>query len=426
MFCYVKIKTTMAANEPSEEKPTEPAAPAADAGAAATNVAPPAAGSDVINLEDLVRGIDDAAPVTSMAAPVVAPQPPAAETAPAPAPTEAAGKPEEKADTATAAPATESAAATDSTEAKSDAAAAAPGVELEVFDPEKIDSILGEEDPELAAEMAELRASGFQEAASVEVDDDAVVVEALKPGLRHSIGENFRFRLLKLAATIRWMKTFGRRMLKDGKGLARELLVETKILLKTMLVNRKEQLGRGLKRFAGLSGLQKGALLLALIGVAAIGWVLQLTLQGKLVPPNQKPWVSSLADVADGVFEYDPSGEFEDFNDPLHHPEFVVLIERVVVNLRRTESAADGSVPMAAMELYVQTDNQEAAIEVKDRSVEVRDTIARSVERMSYPELVTDEGKAKVKLVIRKDLNEILTKGRVRRIYLKTFVLNPE
>jgi len=107
-----------------------------------------------------------------------------------------------------------------------------------------------------------------------------------------------------------------------------------------------------------------------------------------------------------------------------------VLLDRVVVNLTRENPddprASELPSAMAAMDLYLQTDNRESAVEIKDRNVEVRDTVGRALERLTYSSLASEEGKAKLKLIIRKELNEKLIKGRVRRVYIKTIVLNPD
>lgn len=363
---------------------------------------------EVINLEDLVRGID-AAPsgaagaVTSMAAPAQA-------EAVAPAAEPPGGeKPAEATPVAS----------TDDNVAKLKAESS--------LDPDKLDSILLEEDPDMAAQAAEIREAGAAAVSEMPPDlesDDAVVDQALRTG-RHTIGENLRFQILKLGTIARRLKVFARRLVKDSKGVAHDVAVEAKVRLKKTLVNRKEQLGRGAKWFGHLSIGKKLAFFAALATAAMIPVVMKLTLSGKLLPQTEKEWVASFTERADGVFTYELTDETEDFNDPLLHPEFVVLIERIIANLQRT--VKDGaSMPMAAFELYLQTDNQESAIEIKDRNVEIRDIVARAVERSTYPELVTEEGKAKLKLVIRKDLNELLIKGHIRRVFFKTIILNPE
>lgn len=302
-------------------------------------------------------------------------------------------------------------------------------IHAEELSPEKIDEILLEEDPSLAAQMEAIREAGFssdaEEIKTLE-QEDAAVGQALRGQAKLTSGSRFRLWLLKVGTLVRAMRRFAFRALKDSKGVLRELAARSKVLLTNFLKRRKAELGSGIGWLNSRSLLQKLSLLSVIAILVGFGFVALKTLRGSLLPKTERVWVASFADRADGVFTYPEDATFEDFNDPLLHPEFVIIVERIVVNLTRTPNAPESANPMAAFELYVQTDNQEAAVEIKDRNVEIRDAVARSIERMTYPDLAGEEGKAKLKLLLRKDLNEIITKGKVRRVFFKTIVLNPE
>lgn len=294
---------------------------------------------------------------------------------------------------------------------------------------ESLDELLMQEDPELAAQMASIREVGIADSAdgiAGGLEQDEAVVAALIGKSKLRLSERLQLQRLKFRARVGAIKRLVARAMKDSKGVLRELLIRAKVAAISYLRTRKAQLGHGFGWIKSRTGAQKGALFLVIVILSGMVYVSLKTIKGTLLPKTEKLWVANFADHADGTFKYDVNGPVEDFNDPLLHPEFVILIERVVVNLTRTPEAAEAANPMAAFELYLQTDNQEAAVEIKDRSVEIRDAIARSVERMTYPDLVGEEGKAKLKLLIRKDLNEIITKGKVRRVFFKTIVLNPE
>lgn len=288
---------------------------------------------------------------------------------------------------------------------------------------DEIDAILIEEDPSLATQMDEIRSVPIEPSKDVE---GAPLLEELPAGKKVSFRQWVGLQFLKLGAVLRGARELIILSIKDSKGVLREIMVRTKNALLGIARNQKAKIGAGLKWILSRSLAQKAALLLALVTIVGLGFVVSRTLKGTLLPKTEKVWVASFSELADGTFTYSQTGAFEDFNDPLLHPEFVVLIERVVVNLARTPEASENSNPMAAFELYLQTDSQESAIEIKDRNVEVRDAIGRSVEKMTYPELADEDGKTKLKLLIRKDLNEKLTRGKVRRVFFKTIVLNPE
>lgn len=321
------------------------------------------------------------------------------------------------------------------------AAASNEPIHAEALSPDEIDNLLIEEDPEMAAQIEAIRAGGLEEAepaanpsstsptegASAEGDlTEASLDPAAIGNLAATRGQRISFFFLKIGSRIRAIRSLAVRSVTDSKGLITELRVRLVIGLKSGIRNLSAGLSSKTSWLRSRSWQQKLSLVLVVVALAGLFLIATQTLQGTLLPKGEKVWVASFSDIADGVFTYDPNGPFEDFNDPLLHPEFVVLVERIVVNLRRTAEAAEGAFPMAAFELYLQTDNQDSAVEIKDRNVEIRDAVARSVERVTYPELAGEEGKNKLKLLIRKDLNVLLTRGKVRRVFFKTLVLNPE
>lgn len=298
-------------------------------------------------------------------------------------------------------------------------------IHAEALSEDKIEELLMAESPELAAEMAAIRDIGAAkegEPAFLE-QEDVVVGQSHGP---MSFRQRIQFQLLKLLGFMKAGKNFAKRAAKDLRGVLREVGIRFKVSLIAGLTNRRVEITHAFQWLKSRSLGQKVSLFLSFFALVGLVLVASNTIRGTLLPKTEKAWVANFADHADGVFTYDLEGPFEDFNDPLLHPEFVVLIQRIVVNLARTEEAADNANPMAAFELYLQTDNQDAAIEIKDREVEIRDSLSRAVERMTYTDLVGEEGKAKLKLLIRRDLNEVLTKGKVRRVFFKTIVLNPE
>ncbi|MDX9730687.1 MAG: flagellar basal body-associated FliL family protein [Bdellovibrionales bacterium] len=332
------------------------------------------------------------------------------------------------------------ASAGDSGDTSGDAAAGGEDVGAQAFQPEelpfdRLDLILGEEDPEMLAHV-EAISKLTPEPPDGEEPDLSSFASGLDSDLSHEekakvtkvspFREYVRFQLLKAVGVTRALKALAGRAAKDTKGVVREIAITSKVRLITWYHDRKSRAKKTKGWIGGLERKQKVLLLTAFVGLSIGGFVLFKTIQGSLLPKSQQLWIANLADKADRVFKYDPKGSFEDFNDPILHPEFIIVLERVIVNLTRTTRETNGPVPMAAFEVYLQTDNRESAVELKDRNVEVRDLVARTSEHMTYPELVEEAGKERLKLLIRKELNGLLTKGRVRRVYFKTIVLNPE
>jgi flagellar basal body-associated protein FliL len=150
--------------------------------------------------------------------------------------------------------------------------------------------------------------------------------------------------------------------------------------------------------------------------------MLRLTLRGNFLPSFETNFLTSFAKVADSSYTYEKSDSMEDFDSPLRHPEYVVSTDKLVVNL---SSRNPGHHAMGLFEFFIEAGTQEAAIELNDRQKEVVDILGRSLERMNYEDLTTADGKTKAKVMLRKEVNTILTKGRVRKVFFKTIVLKP-
>jgi flagellar basal body-associated protein FliL len=154
------------------------------------------------------------------------------------------------------------------------------------------------------------------------------------------------------------------------------------------------------------------AMALALIGAL---------LSGRHLPGFELPLLTSLAEVADARFALEPGAKMEEFDSPMRAAEHIVLLDKTVANLRREPDS--GPTPMGLFEFYLEASSQEAAIEIENRKAEITDVIHRAVASMSFEELATKNGKEKLRLIMRRDINAVMTKGRVRRINYKTFIL---
>lgn len=131
--------------------------------------------------------------------------------------------------------------------------------------------------------------------------------------------------------------------------------------------------------------------------------------------------INNLVDMADSIHPISEE-EGEDLDSPMKHPEYVVLLETIVSTLKAPSIKKN---PMARVELYIEASNQMAATEIKDREIEIRDMISRILEQLTFEELETTAGKLRLKVLVRREANKILNKGRVRRIFFKTFVIHP-
>ena len=172
------------------------------------------------------------------------------------------------------------------------------------------------------------------------------------------------------------------------------------------------------------------------VKMGVLGWLKILTIFSliffsygiyKTVPYWKKlfklPYITTFEDVADYQIPFNPNDKVITYNNDLLAPQHVVLITKVVVNIRA--SARSTANPMAAFDLYIRTDNQEAAVEIKDREKQLQDHIQRLCEDFNYDSIMTEEGKNIWKLKIKRELNLVLTTGRVKEVLFKTLIIKP-
>lgn len=302
--------------------------------------------------------------------------------------------------------------------------ASPPGTEIG-----EIDTILAIEDPEFTASLEELKAIG-SEPVEVEVAPDVELekvvtrekVELGTKGPKKIFVFLVKRPLRRIKQFLSSIKSFGTWLKVSGVPLALQGLKKAALALKNALLTVIGAIKVVLGKFASLPLKSKLlVVIVAFLGGAAATMTL-IAYRGHFLPSLEKRFLLNFGTVAGETFEIEKDAKWVDLNDPMLHPEHIVLIERLIVNLKPPE---DGSNPMALIDIYLEAGNQEAAVELKNRDSEARDVISRTLEQMGYDELITDEGKNKLKVFIRKNLNDFLTSGRIRRVFFKSIVLKP-
>ena len=288
------------------------------------------------------------------------------------------------------------------------------------------DQLLAVADPEFANQLNDLSELGHEGEAIDETDLDNLVdrvrIESTKTGWRKAIvllvnrpARRIGLQIERLKEFIHWLKTAG---VPAAVVASRAAVVRAKEVALATVAWLKHHISA----FLALPRRSKFLIFAALVLSAAAVFVAKITFKGTLFPTLEVPYLNSFADVADQAWSIGPDEVWDDLNDPLLHPEHVVLIERLIANLK---NPGDGSNPMALIDLYVESASQEVAVEIKNRDAEARDLIGRTLGQMTYEDLTTQAGKTKLKVFLRKNLNEVLTTGRVRRVYFRNIIVKP-
>lgn len=138
---------------------------------------------------------------------------------------------------------------------------------------------------------------------------------------------------------------------------------------------------------------------------------------------HENLFLNSFAEIGTDLTDFNPNSEMESFYDNLRFAKNLVSISPMHVNLKPSENS--GTNPMLAIEITAEGLSADAIIEIKDREAEFKDMLLRLTEEKSYDELVEAQGKLTLCEQYRDLLNTYLTRGQVRKVLLKSFVIKP-
>lgn len=138
---------------------------------------------------------------------------------------------------------------------------------------------------------------------------------------------------------------------------------------------------------------------------------------------HQNLFITSLAEIGSDLVEFNPMTDVEPFYDNIHFAKNLITISPMHVNIR--SSVNSGLNPMLAIEVTAEGLSSDAIIELKDREAEFKDLLLRHTEDKTYDELVESEGKQRLCDQYREILNSYLTRGQIRRVHLKSFIIKP-
>lgn len=165
-------------------------------------------------------------------------------------------------------------------------------------------------------------------------------------------------------------------------------------------------------------------LFFAMLGLAGFtGLFIYRSMTTGVIKINDDLFLPSLEKVADSVTPYNPETETESFYENLRVSNNLFLITRMVVNLK--PSTNSGKNPMGAFEFFVEGSSPEVVIEAKDREVEIRDRMQRTLEELTFDQVDSGPGKEYMLERLKKEINALLTTGKLRRVLIKTAIVKP-
>lgn len=297
---------------------------------------------------------------------------------------------------------------------------------------ESLDSIIADADPEFAQSLTEI---GPDESGGIEIYNEGLdleyTLEAETKRWKEAQGFqrkliivfpflpkiSYKFKIKRTLYRLSWIK-FKEQAVYRLKNAVPLLLA----WLKSQAVKVKIFIHEGLDAFRAFSLFKKIALAGLIIVTGAAGYLLFRLSKGPLIPKSEF-FVASMSDWAHEKYLYDPETQVEPFYDSTRTSQNILLLKKMIVNLRR--SSESGPTPMGAFEFYVEGSASEVVVEVKDREPEVYDLFARTIEEMTFDQISSGEGKKLLCDRLRHEMNKILTKGLVRRVFIKTAIVKP-
>ncbi|HEX7676430.1 MAG TPA: flagellar basal body-associated FliL family protein [Bdellovibrio sp.] len=302
----------------------------------------------------------------------------------------------------------------------------------EVLSLDNLDSIIAEEDPEFAAGLQEITP---QNIGHLDSDSDLEIEYTLDyekrqwvgmPGPRGKLVKAFPFlpylsykiKMKRTSMRLTWIR-WKEQLIHGLRNLGPSILK----WLKAQLGAMKSGMGEGMTAFKSFSLVKKLAFVGLLVVTVGAGFVFYKIATNKLIPAEQDLFLPSLDEWAQAKYQYGPEDQKESFYDSTRTAQNIMELQKMIVNIRR--SASSGPNPMAAMEFYVEGTVAEVVVEIKDRESEVQDLFQRTIEDTNYDQLSSGEGKQMLCDRLRKNINKILTKGKVRRVFIKNAVIKP-
>lgn len=297
-----------------------------------------------------------------------------------------------------------------------------------------LDQILKEEDPEFSESLNKIKED--QNLAKAEIADhepDAIVFEkeywrnskGLKKVLYYLIpflpyiSLSSKRAYLKLLLFLSQIKdrfiNFLHYLAFDFRKKLVEILKDTATALAHFLSSQKDS-------FIKLNKKDKLIVVSFFIFASALSVVIYKSVTTGIIPHDREPYIHSLEEKATEVTRYNSETEVEDFLESYRVSKNIVEIPKLVVNLR---AVIPDTNPMVAFDLYIEGSTKEVIIEIRDRMPEMKDHIQRSVEDLTFDQIISVDGKTRFRDRIKSVLNTYLTTGQVRKVLLKTFVTKP-
>lgn len=307
------------------------------------------------------------------------------------------------------------------------------GASEDLLSLDSLDSIISEVDPEFSQALGEI---GTDDSANIEIYSEDISLEYTladevklwkeTPGRRQKLLRLFPFlprifyfyKVKRLILRLK-LSNFKEQAIYRTKN-ARPLLLAW---IKHFVGSFRSQISDAFTTIGTFSGLKKMAFLGVLLATGPAIYVAYKASTTGLFPHHQELFAGSMEDWSQKNYFFEPGKDVDSFYESTRTSQNILLMKKMVVNLRRSSGA--NTTPMGAFEFYLEGTSAEVVIEIKDREPEMEDLILSTIEEMTYDQMATGEGKQLLCDRLKREINKVLTKGFVRRVFIKTAIIKP-
>lgn len=277
----------------------------------------------------------------------------------------------------------------------------------------KLEKAIQDNDPDFQGAITDLTAMANENLNLELVDIDKILEEQKSKTLKARAKRLVSFLNAKLVKLVLFLKWFAEYLLKEV--LPRFLTVVKSGVGKVLV-----QVKAGLQVFSTFDKKKKIISIVLLLGCIGLAGYFAKLIKTGIIAKEQKPFIYSIEELSENKYFYEKD-QLEDFYSSPRFNQNLISLRRMVVNIRKTKNSSEN--PMGAFEFFLQGNSSEVMIEVKDRESEVLDTFQAEIRGFSYDDLDSLEGKTKLTEKLKTVINEILVRGKINKIYYKTFVL---
>lgn len=277
----------------------------------------------------------------------------------------------------------------------------------------KLEKAIQDNDPEFQGAITDLTAMANENLNLELVDIDKILEEQKSKTLKARAKRLVSFLNAKLVKLVLFLKWFAEYVFK-------EVLPRFLALVKSGVGKVGVQVKAGLQVFSTFDKKKKIISIVLLLGCIGLAGYFAKLIKTGIIAKEQKPFIYSMEELSENKYFYEKD-QLEDFYSSPRFNQNLISLRRMVVNIKKSKNSSEN--PMGAFEFFLQGNSSDVMIEVKDRESEVLDTFQAEIRGFSYDDLDTFEGKTKLTEKLKNAINEILVRGKINKIYYKTFVL---